>query len=189
MTYGFALGNGRSRQGINVQKLRKYGLVAGCNRIYEEEAVDILVATDRQMAQEIEDTGYGMTHEFWTRRPRPDTGSRKLERPTYGYSSGPASIAQLCERGCTRIYLLGFDLGSPNQYVNNIYAGTAHYKTLDMKPTYYGNWIKQLQQVCERWSNNTFYRVIGPESTPYDFERTNFVDIDINNFTTEINSL
>lgn len=189
MTYGFALGNGRSRQGIDIPKLRSLGLVAGCNRIYQEESVDILVATDRQMAQEIEDTGYGLTHDFWTRRPRPDKGSKKLEKPEYGYSSGPASIAKLCQRGCTKIYLLGFDLGSPDNYVNNLYAGTAHYKTPDMEPTYYGNWIKQLQQISERWSNNIFYRVIGKESTLYDFKRPNIIDLDIGNFTTEINSL
>ena len=85
--------------------------------------------------------------------------------------------------------MLGFDLVSPDQYVNNLYAGTAHYKTTDMKPTYYGNWTKQLQQVCDRWSNNTFYRVMGPESTCYDFERANIIDIDISKFTTMINSL
>ena len=189
MTIGFALGNGRSRQGISIPKLRSLGLVAGCNRIYQEDSVDILVATDRQMAQEIEDTGYGMTHEFWTRRPRSDTGSRLLERPEYGYSSGTAAIAKLCQRGCKEVYLLGFDLGSPTEYVNNLYAGTAHYKTPDMKPTYYGNWVRQLQQVSERWSNNIFYRVLGEESTPYNFNRTNIVDLDISNFKTMINSL
>jgi len=189
MTYGFALGNGRSRQGLDIQRLRSYGLVAGCNRIYQEEEVDILVSTDRQMAAEIEDSGYARTHEFWTRRPRPDSGSRQLERPEYKYSSGPAAIAKLCQRGCTKIFLLGFDLGSPNDYVNNIYAGTAWYKTPDQKATYYGNWVKQLQQVSEQWSNNLFYRVLGNESTPYDFERTNIIEIDMGSFKTEINSL
>jgi hypothetical protein len=189
MTIGIALGNGKSRKGIDVQHLRSYGIVAGCNRIYQEEEVDILVSTDRQMAAEIEDSGYAKAHEFWTRRPRPDTGSRKLKRPTYGYSSGPAAIAQLCEKGCKDIYFIGFDLGSIDQYVNNLYAGTAWYKTPDMKPTYYGNWVNQLKQVSERWSNNIFYRVIGKESTAFDFERPNILDINMSDFKSRINSL
>jgi len=189
MTMGFAIGNGKSREGIDLQRLRAYGLVAGCNRLYQEEEVDILVATDRQMSAEIEESRYGLTHDFWTRRPRPDYGARKLEKPEYGYSSGPAAVVKLCQRECKKIFLLGFDLGSADNYVNNLYAGTAHYKTADMKPTFYGNWARQIQQTADRWSNNLFYRVIGNESTAYNFERTNIIDIDLSNFKMEINSL
>lgn len=189
MTIGIALGNGKSRKGLDVQHLRSYGPVAGCNRIYQEDEVDLLVSTDRSMAAEIQQSGYAKTHEFWTRRPLPDSGARKLPRPTYGYSSGPAAIAQLCERGCKNIFFIGFDLGSSNKYVNNLYAGTSYYKTASERPTYYGNWVKQLILISERWSNNIFYRVLGEHSTAYDFKRPNIIDIDISNFKRKINSL
>ena len=40
------LGNGQSRQGLDLNKLKKYSTVIGCNAIYRDFEPDILVALD-----------------------------------------------------------------------------------------------------------------------------------------------
>ena len=182
MKIGFALGNGKSRLHIDPAQLRTHGLVGGCNRIYEEHHVDILVATDRKMAAEIEESGYARNNEMWTRRPIPDHGARELKRPEYGFSSGPALVEMMFQKGLKEIYLIGFDMGSPNEFVNNIYAGTAWYKTPSQSATFYGNWVNQFKQISEMRGNRKIIRVLGPESTPITWDRTNIIDTNLYSF-------
>ncbi len=47
------LGNGQSRQGLDLNKLKKYSTVIGCNAIYRDFEPDILVALDSRMSHEI----------------------------------------------------------------------------------------------------------------------------------------
>lgn len=189
MKLGFALGNGKSRLHIDPDDLRQHGLVGGCNRIYEEHHVDILVSTDRNMAAEIEHSGYAKHNEMWTRRPIPDMGARLLKRPEYGFSSGPALVEMMFQKGCKEIYCIGFDMGSPTEFVNNVYAGTAHYKTPSEQPTFYGNWVNQFKQISEMRGNRKIIRVLAAESTPMEWDRTNILEIDLNTFRNKINSL
>jgi hypothetical protein len=186
-TSAFVLGNGRSRLtlGISLDELKTYGPIYACNAIHREFKPDVLIATDKKMCQEIEATGYPMTHEFWTRRPAPEKGGRRLEKPYYGMSSGPAAASRAALRGFNNIYLIGFDFGSPNQFVNNIYAGTEHYKGLQDKATYYGNWENQIKQVIEKHPKSQFYRIMGAESTALDFGNVNIIHQDLDVFVNQ----
>ena len=94
---------------ISLDELKTYGPIYACNAIHREFKPDVLIATDKKMCQEIEATGYPMTHEFWTRRPAPEKGGRRLEKPYYGMSSGPAAASSAALRGFNNIYLIGFD--------------------------------------------------------------------------------
>lgn len=185
----FILGNGRSRASIMLNQLLGKGLIVGCNALYRDFTPDILIATDPPISEEIQKSGYALKHEFWTRKPLNDKGARKLEKPYYGMSSGPAAASRACLRGCTIIYLIGFDLGSPTKFVNNIYAGSLHYKKEQDGTTYYGNWVTQLQLLADRFENVKFIRVMGKESTVMDFKRKNIEIIDLNDFQTRINKL
>ena len=40
------LGNGQSRQGLDLKKMKDYATVIGCNAIYRDFTPDILVALD-----------------------------------------------------------------------------------------------------------------------------------------------
>jgi hypothetical protein len=42
----FVIGNGVSRQTIDLEKLKKYGTIYGCNAIYRNFNPDYLVAVD-----------------------------------------------------------------------------------------------------------------------------------------------
>ena len=94
MTQAFVLGNGISRQGIDLYQLKQLGTVYGCNALYREFTPDVLVATDRPIATHIQQSGYSLTNKFYTRTPINGTGALQLTEKYRGYSSGPNACGQ-----------------------------------------------------------------------------------------------
>jgi hypothetical protein len=163
MTQAFVCGNGVSRQAVDLNKLRMQGKIYGCNAMYREFEPDCLVATDRPIAEVIQQSGYSGQHRFHTRRPLPNLGAQPVPKPYHGYSSGPIAISLAALDGHAHVYLLGFDLGpTSNSRFNNVYAGTDFYKSSDSAPTYTGNWIKQIVTITKDFPQTTFVRVCGP---------------------------
>ena len=158
----FVLGNGVSRESISVAELVQRGAVYGCNLLYLEPGIRVIVATDRAIADRIQDTGYARANRFYTRRPRPDTGALAVPRDYHGFSSGPTAVALALEDHCDPIYLLGFDMGPDalGQF-NNVYAGQEFYKAQGSTPTYVGNWCRQLIEIMGRNPGRRFVRVCG----------------------------
>ena len=158
----FVLGNGVSRRGIDLTQLRQHGPIYGCNALYREYTPDVLVATDRPIATVIQQSGYSAQHRFHTRRPLPNLGARSVPAEYYGNSSGPIACALAALDHHQEIYMLGFDLGPDvDQTFNNMYAGTEFYKESGAKPTFTGNWIRQLTTLARDFATTQFYRVRG----------------------------
>lgn len=164
MTTAFVLGNGRSRESVDLSQLRSHGPIYGCNALYRTFTPDVLVATDRPIATAIQDSGYARRHRFYTRKPLPESGAHRLDKTYQGFSSGPNAVALACLDGYYRIFMLGFDLGTTNGQFNNLYADTQFYKKSVDPPTFSGNWVKQIIQICGDFPNREFVRVMGPES-------------------------
>ena len=163
MTTAFVLGNGTSRRDIDLKILNQYGKIYGCNALHREHTPDVLVATDRPIAEHIQQSGYSAKHEFYTRRPLPDLGAKTVPKPYFGYSSGPIALALAAMQGNDLIYLLGYDMGpSATKTINNVYAGTEFYKPISAPPTFTGNWLKQLVRVITDHKATNFVRVTGP---------------------------
>jgi hypothetical protein len=162
MTTAFVLGNGVSRQNIDLHTLHQRGRIYGCNALHREYVPDVLVSTDRPIAEHIQHSGYSADHRFYTRRPLPDLGAQPIPKPYFSFSSGPVAVGLAAVDGCRRIYLLGFDLGpSPEKTINNLYAGTEFYKPQGSTPTFTGNWIRQLVQIMREHRQVRFTRVHG----------------------------
>ena len=53
----FILGNGQSRLGVNLKKLKEYGKVYGCNAIYRDFEPDVLVGVDQGIMHEMYHSG------------------------------------------------------------------------------------------------------------------------------------
>jgi len=163
MSVAFVLGNGTSRQNIDLTTLSPYGKIYGCNALYREYTPDVLVATDRPIATHIQESGYSAQHRFHTRRPIPGLGAQEIPKPYFGYSSGPVATALAAQDENRHIYLLGFDMGPTlENTINNLYAGTEFYKPKSAGPTFSGNWIKQLLQIMKNHKHCHFIRVTGP---------------------------
>ena len=163
MTRAFVLGNGISRQAVDLNQLRPLGKIYGCNGLYRDFEPDYLVATDRPISETIQNSGYSASHKFYTRKPIPGLGALPVPKQYHGNSSGPIATALAALDGHSTIYMLGFDMGpTVNAKFNNVYAGTEFYRKPDAAPTYTGNWVKQLCVITKDFPQITFVRVCGP---------------------------
>jgi len=158
----FVLGNGISRQQVDLNLLKTLGKVYGCNAIYREFTPDVLISTDLPISTRIQQEGYSAKNMHFTRKPLPSLGAYKIAQPYFGYSSGPAAVGQAALDGATAIYLVGFDMG-PTRFgrFNNIYADTEFYKKSSATPTFTGNWVRQIKQIAKDFSKTSFFRVTG----------------------------
>jgi len=191
MSIAFVLGNGVSRKNIDLTKLQTCGKIYGCNALHREFAPDVLVATDRPIAEHIQNSGYSTTHRFHTRRRIEGLGALEVPQHYFGFSSGPIAAGIAAIDGHKRIYLLGFDMGpSENNTINNIYAGSEFYKRVDAPPTFTGNWVKQLTKIMDDHRQVSFVRVHGPTTAhiPQFANINNLTKLDLDVFTDRINN-
>jgi hypothetical protein len=160
MSTAFVLGNGVSRKGLDLAQLRQHGKIYGCNALHREFVPDVLVATDRPIATAIQESGYALKNEFYTRRPLDNLGALKVPSSYFGYSSGPIATAIAAIDGHRTVYLLGFDMGpANNNQFNNVYAGTEFYKPNNSSPTFTGNWVRQLIHIVSDFPQVEFIRI------------------------------
>lgn len=61
----FVLGNGESRKSLSIEGMKKHGIVYGCNAIYRDAIVDVLIASDLNMQHEIYSAGYAKDNMCW----------------------------------------------------------------------------------------------------------------------------
>jgi hypothetical protein len=166
MSVAFVLGNGISRRGLPLNDLQQHGPIYGCNGLHRDFIPNVLVSTDSPIALHIEASGYPLEHTFYTRRPAPGKGGLAIPKPYFGFSSGPVATALAALDAHRKIYMIGFDMGpAEDKKFNNLYAGTEFYKKPDSPPTYTGNWVKQIQQICKTFGDTQFIRVCGPTTS------------------------
>jgi hypothetical protein len=162
MAAAFVLGNGISRQAVDLTVLKPLGTVYGCNAIYREFEPDVLVSTDAPISERIQHEGYSQLHTHYTRKPLPDSGARRIAQKYFGFSSGPVAVAQAALDGAVAIYLVGFDMGpTRNGRFNNIYADTEFYKKSSAVPTFTGNWVNQIKTIAKDFPKTSFFRIAG----------------------------
>jgi len=162
MSRAFVLGNGISRQGIDLDLLQSLGPVYGCNAIYREFTPTVLISTDVPISEAIQRTGYAQKNRMYTRRPLPDLGAKRIDQEYFGYSSGPVAVSIAAADANRAVYMIGFDMGATRTgRFNNCYADTEFYKKSSAVPTYTGNWVKQIVKICKDFRKVSFYRVVG----------------------------
>ena len=238
----FCIGNGTSRDGFDLERLRTHGLIYGCNALYRDFTPDVLCAVDQGIMHEIYQSGYCNENEAyfrdWTKVPAHHyemmlyAGLRQTEvdevknkwdglyenergnatefvmhgsnmagivgiirqkgdqyekyiNKSYAYVSWQKpgdkahSIVEMMDKdkdlgwACgamsgyiaikkekpKELYLIGHDLKSNNNKVNNLYAGTRHYVTKEHAPTPHINWIQQWSQVFMDNPDINFFKV------------------------------
>ena len=162
MGAAFVLGNGVSRLAVDLNQLKQRGRIYGCNALYREFAPDVLVSTDKGIAQAIQNSGYAQNNIMYTRKPLPGLGARTVPQSYFGFSSGPIAVAIAAMDRNLAVYLVGFDMG-PTQHnrFNNVYADTEFYKKSSANPTFTGNWVRQLVTIMKDFPTTSFHRVMG----------------------------
>lgn len=191
MTDVFVLGNGRSRLSIDLNWLAQRGPIYGCNALYREFAPAVLVSTDRPISAEIQQSGYAAQHVMYTRKPIPGLGARPVPHQYYGFSSGPLAVAIAALDQFSNIYMIGFDLGPlPGERFNNVYADTEFYKKSTARPTFTGNWVRQICNLARDFPRVNLIRVMGETTTEIEqFNRvSNLYKLSISDFQQRLNN-
>ena len=162
----WAIGNGESRTNINIDLLEGYKI--GCNAIFRDFAVDELVCVDRKMVIDAVDSNFNKTirtrkdwisrfaeHKNVTQVPDlPYTGEKRQDDP-FQWGSGPYAILRACEISNT-VHVLGFDLYSKTNYLNNVYKDTLNYDKSTKRPVDPSYWIYQIHKLFECFQDKKF---------------------------------
>jgi hypothetical protein len=166
MSLAFVLGNGHSRLAVDLQQLRLRGPVYGCNALYRDFTPDVLVSTDKPISSRIQEEGYAMHNRMYTRKPTPGRGAHRVPQAYYGFSSGPIAVGLAALDAHSVIYMIGFDLGPlSNDRFNNVYADSEFYKKSSARPTFTGNWVRQIVQITRDFPRCNFIRVMSETTT------------------------
>ncbi|MEK9693569.1 MAG: hypothetical protein VW235_11635 [Rhodospirillaceae bacterium] len=155
------IGNGESRLPVDLDLLPNK---IGCNAVHRDTHIDHLICVDRKMVEESlpkKDITKIYTRSDWASHYKvnlvpelPYQGTQRPDDPWH-WGSGPFAVllgAMLFEK----INLLGFDLHSKNNKVNNVYKNTANYSSADKRPVDPRYWIYQIAKVFECYPSKQF---------------------------------
>ena len=257
MTNVFLIGNGESRKGLDLNKLKPKGRVYGCNALYRDFKPDVLISVDHGIMHEIYHSGYCYENETWFRDwnklpgmmfdslvqmnnkddivkqndkndceefvmhganmdgeatilredgttykknikqnvttiswVKPDDKVKNIndimpDNRDIGWASGALTGYIACnQEKPTNAYLIGHDLVSDTDTVNNIYKGSNYYKIPESKPVPPTNWITQWALLFTQNPQTKFYKVnkdTGNSSQPID-EWKNIPNLEYINF-------
>lgn len=159
------IGNGESRKSI---RLNDCDYKIGCNAAYRDLEIDTLVCVDKRMVKEALSNNF--TNTIYTRSEwaagfnsfsnvksfpsLPYKGKLRQDDPWH-WGSGPYAvyIAALQEK---EIKMIGFDLYSENNKINNVYKDTPNYEKSSYKAIDPSYWIYQIAKIFESFPNNNF---------------------------------
>jgi len=80
-----------------------------------------------------------------------------------GWSAGNTAMHLACQQGAREIYILGFDLSSYDEPLNNMYKGTDNYLSSDARGFNPVNWQNQMQTVFREFKDVQFSWVDATE--------------------------
>jgi hypothetical protein len=164
------IGNGESRSGININSIDQ--VKVGCNAVYRDYKVDHLICVDRKMVREVVNSD--VTNIVYTRKDwynefssnplvqevpeLPYYGTERQDEP-FQWGSGPYAVllaSMLADPWDEDINLIGFDLYSATDRVNNVYKDTQNYNKSEhhsIDPRY---WIHQIGKVFENFPHHNY---------------------------------
>ena len=86
-----------------------------------------------------------------------------------GWSAGNTALHLACQHGAEEVYILGYDLSSHKDYLNNIYKGTDNYLPATAKGFNPINWMNQMATVFKEFTDVNFYWVDRQTDEKLDF--------------------
>lgn len=192
------IGNGESRQHINLQLFtNKYTLV-GCNAVHRDAIVDHLICCDTRMVNEalldvntVNTIIY--TRKDWINQFKQHPNVKELPELPYHSNKRP-DIPRNWGSGCyalltasmldfDNIYIIGFDLYGIDNKLNNVYKGSKNYRNADASAIDPSYWIYQTKKIFEIFPNKN-YSVFNSSvwSPPGDWIFPNVKFFDVNKF-------
>jgi len=174
LSVAFVVGNGKSREPINLKEIKPFGKVYACNAVYRSFRPHYLIAVDVKMILEITQHRWQLDNEVWTNPNRTFNSIPNLNlfNPSKGWSSGPTALWMASHmHGYDEIYILGFDYRGAKdkngeyKRVNNMFADTQNYKKSHDPATYFGNWERQTLTTIKSHPETRYIRVVEEGET------------------------
>jgi hypothetical protein len=184
----FIIGNGRSREGFDLETLRGKGTTYGCNAVYRDFESDYIVSLDRLISEEIANN--------YPLKEKP-AYSTKINIQRYsedfilvprnpGMNTGATATHIARFDGHKEIYLLGFDsYNTDPKKTNNLYVDTNAYAK-ENEVHDYNIWTVQMVTLFTKYKDVDFYRVGSKIIDAYK-EIQNLRHITYEKFKTKIN--
>ncbi|SVA39206.1 uncharacterized protein METZ01_LOCUS92060, partial [marine metagenome] len=134
---------------------------------YRDFYVDHLICCDRRMVLEAQQNNYDGTiytrpdwvAQFTPAKVVPDlpySGTTRLDNPWH-WGSGPFAVLLGAKLATNEVHMVGFDLYSETNTVNNIYKGTGNYEGTDTDPVDPSYWLYQINKVFENYPEIMFH--------------------------------
>ena len=76
-----------------------------------------------------------------------------------GWSTGNTAMHLACQEGVDEVFILGYDLSSYDEDLNNLYKGTDNYLPATAKGFYSTNWMNQMATIFNEFRDKQFYWV------------------------------
>jgi len=166
----FILGNGKSRQIFNLERLRGLGTIIGCNAIYRDFEPDILVVIDAKMIEEVDKSGYAKDHRVLLPANRQRSIKEAMIWRTVGFNTaGCFSMKLVTEIMVPKCcYMLGMD-----GYPGNVYDGTENYSPNTLQN--FDGVIRYYNTVLSVDAPTIFYNVNKKDTWDASSPRYNFI--------------
>ena len=145
----YCIGNGPSRKGFDLTKLKQSGQTYGCNALYRDFMPDFIFSVDAQITMEMCKNEVGKKTIHYAPALEVNRKSYKgllhLIPNTPHWISGNAAFWTAAVHGHKNIFLLGYDFREYGKNeLNNIYQGTDNYGDRHSDDIFEG-WLKQLR--------------------------------------------
>lgn len=196
------IGNGESRKTFPTYSLTGKMVLVGCNAVHRDTIIDHLVCCDERMIREavenpntiqtkiyVRESSYQLFRKIQKRKnifllpqiPNPQLITVDLAR-NWGSGTYAHLIASQLDNIQT-IYLLGYDLFSKNNFVNNIYKNTKNYSSSASQAIDPSFWIWQSAKIFRlfHWIN---YKIVNKKdwNLPKEWLLSNVEKINLNEF-------
>ena len=167
------IGNGESRASIDINNFAKNKITVGCNAIYRDLQVNHLVCCDQPIMREALDAippttlMYVRSQWFYTFkkllkykniRQLPDIPNPSNSRHDHSdhWGSGAYALLVASSISDSHILLIGFDLYSKGELVNNIYKDTENYSSSNTRAVDPSYWIYHISKVFKSFPLQQF---------------------------------
>ncbi len=181
------IGNGKSREQINLDTLVGQGTIFGCNALYRNfDGYDYLVAIDNRMIDEIQTTEKRLSGKAIF----PPEEERYEETTGRRNNAGMVAMREAIKQGHNILYCLGFDfILEGEQSVSNVYKDSRNYEPhtqSNIEDNY--NRIKYLEWFSDQYPEVKFVFVIPDNIKTKPIDSPNIIGLTISKFLEKINN-
>ena len=149
----YIIGNGPSRKGFDLDRLKDTGQTYGCNAIYRDFMPDFIFSVDTNMSMKMVEDEVGLKTIHYAPALQANREESKgmihLIPNNPNWISGNAAFWTAGVHGHRNIYLIGYDFREYGKGVlNNIYQNTDNYGERN-DDTIFDGWLKQFREMLK----------------------------------------